>query len=62
MRDSDTTGDPKSTDPDAKIRQLYVQRKASGGFLLVTVTGSAQPAARFTLIDTLGTEWYSAMR
>ncbi|MCO6457837.1 MAG: sulfatase-like hydrolase/transferase [Pirellulaceae bacterium] len=30
-------GDPKSTDPDAKIRQLYYQDPASGGFLQVQV-------------------------
>ena len=30
-------GDPKSTDPEAKIRQFHFQTEASGGFLKVTV-------------------------
>jgi len=35
-------GDPKSTDPDALIRQPYSQNPRSGGFLLVTVTPGEQ--------------------
>lgn len=31
-------GDPKSTDPDGKIRQPYSQDKPSGGFLLIECT------------------------
>ncbi len=30
-------GDPKSTDPEGKIRQPYTQRKPSGGYLLIRV-------------------------
>lgn len=37
-------GDPKSTDPEAKIKQFYTQEEASGGFLRVAIgkTGIAQ--------------------
>ncbi len=31
-------GDPKSTDPDGKIKQAYSQEKPSGGFLEIDVT------------------------
>jgi len=31
-------GDPKSTDPDGKIKQVYAQTERSGGFLLIRVT------------------------
>jgi len=31
-------GDPKSTDPKGRIKQVYAQKKRSAGFLMVTVT------------------------
>jgi len=39
-------GDPKSTDPDAKINQVYTQAKPSGGFLLIETqpAGDKRPA------------------
>ena len=30
-------GDPASTDPDGKIKQLYAQKERSGGFMHVAV-------------------------
>ena len=50
-------GDPKSTDPNAEIHQLYTQSKASGGFLKITVGPGKEPAtgrASFTFMDDLG--------
>lgn len=41
-------GDPKSTDPEGKIKQPYMQNPASGGFLMIDI----QPA-RATLPATL---------
>ena len=38
-------GDPKSTDPDAQIKQPYTQEKASGGFLLVKVDPAKEDGA-----------------
>ena len=55
-------GGSKSTDPEALIRQPYRQRKAGGGFLLVKITGGAQPRAQFIFYDTRGTEWYQVIR
>lgn len=39
-------GDPKSTDPEGLIQQPYTQKRASGGFLMVSVTpaNGQQPA------------------
>ena len=42
-------GDPKSTDPDAQIKQPYYQTPASGGFLEIEVTpGASNSPARLT--------------
>ncbi len=54
-------GDPKSTDPDATIRQVYTQKTPSGGFLLVTALPSAngEPAKlRFEFCDEHGKRLY----
>ena len=40
-------GDPKSTDPEAKIRQLHFQTEASGGFLRVLVTANGSLRCEF---------------
>lgn len=45
-------GDPESTDPEARIRQLYTQDEASGGFLRVAVTKDG--LARFQFFDEAG--------
>ena len=58
-------GDPESTDPVARITQLYTQSEASGGFLMVTVApgnGSTPPAAAFTFRDEHGTVLYEAVK
>jgi len=41
-------GDPKSSDPDAKIRQPYTDPSAIGGFLRVSLT-AARPEGPATL-------------
>ncbi|HEC44739.1 MAG TPA: hypothetical protein ENI20_18130 [Bacteroides sp.] len=54
-------GDPKSTDPKAKVKQPYTSAKPSGGFLKVSVEpGNAKDADRISFIfyDELGTEHY----
>lgn len=53
-------GDKKSTDPNAEIRQLYTQRKASGGFLNVTVAQDA--SARFEFFDEHGESLYRTVK
>jgi len=53
-------GDPKSTDPDAEVRQPYTQSKASGGFLRVTVTEQAE--ARFEFFDENGESLYRTVK
>lgn len=50
-------GDPKSTDPRAEIRQIYTQRKASGGFLQVGV--ATDGTAEFNFFDENGSPLYS---
>ena len=50
-------GDPKSTDPKGLIKQIYAQKKRSGGFLMVDVDPAQEekPAAlKFTWCDELG--------
>jgi alkaline phosphatase/alkaline phosphatase D len=50
-------GDPKSSDPDAKIRQPYTDPSAIGGFLRVSLTpaGPKGPATlEFILHDDTG--------
>lgn len=49
-------GDPRSTDPEATIRQFHFQTEASGGFLRVKVT--KQGRVRFEFYDELGRELY----
>ena len=54
-------GDPKSTDPNAEVRQFYTQKEPSGGFLRVTVGPGREPAtgsARFTFTDEYGEVLY----
>jgi alkaline phosphatase/alkaline phosphatase D len=53
-------GDPDSTDPDAKIRQLYTQAEASGGFLRVTVNSNAE--AHFHFYDEKGKLLYRTVK
>ncbi|MAT14128.1 MAG: alkaline phosphatase [Planctomyces sp.] len=51
-------GDPKSTDPEAKIKQPYNQTEESGGYVLVTVepaTGEHGPKLTFQWKDEHGT-------
>ncbi|MFN4873611.1 MAG: alkaline phosphatase, partial [Akkermansiaceae bacterium] len=45
-------GDPKSNDPDAKFRQPYTDKPASGGFLHVDLKASS-PQTPATLSITL---------
>lgn len=53
-------GDPKSTDPGAKIRQLHSQTKASGGFLKVTVAKDG--SIRFEFFDEHGKSLYHTVK
>ncbi len=53
-------GDPKSTDPDATIRQLHSQTKASGGFLQVTVHDDG--SIRFEFFDENGESLYHTVK
>jgi len=53
-------GDPKSTDPDAMIRQLHSQTKASGGFLKVTV--GKDGSIRFEFFDEHGESLYQTVK
>lgn len=46
-------GDPKSTDPQGLIRQLYAQKQRSAGFLLISVTRKAA-----SLPASLTFQWY----
>jgi len=59
-------GDPKSTDPDALIRQFYIQgtpEDASGGFLHVSVgRSSGEPVAAFRFYDEHGALLYEALK
>jgi len=55
-------GDPKSTDPDALIKQFYVQGKgqASGGFLEIRqFSTGGKPELKFNFYDEHGTLQYS---
>lgn len=50
-------GDPKSTDPNALVRQLYTQKTPSGGFLSVTITppeGNTPVLVTISFYDELG--------
>ena len=55
-------GDPKSTDPDAKVKQLYTSEKPSGGFLEVRL--ETEPTLSMELIfrDEHGVELYRVKR
>lgn len=53
-------GDPKSTDPDAEIRQLHYQTEASGGFLKVTVQSDS--SIRFEFFDENGANLYRIVK
>jgi alkaline phosphatase/alkaline phosphatase D len=55
-------GDPKSTDPEALVKQLYSSKKPSGGFLEVRI--ATEPTLRMELIfrDERGIELYRAQR
>ena len=53
-------GDPKSTDPQAKIRQFHFQTEASGGFLKVTV--HKRGSARFEFFDEKGRSLYRIVK
>ena len=55
-------GDPKSTDPDALVKQLFTSPEPSGGFLRVTVKPGAdgnQTTAEFAFYDEKGALLYS---
>ena len=58
-------GDPKSTDPNAEVDQLYTQPEKSGGFLRITVGPGSLPAtgcARFTFVDEYGEVLYETKK
>lgn len=58
-------GDPKSTDPEAKIVQYYNQgtpEDASGGFLNVQVKPGSTPELHFNYYDEQGTLLYSTIK
>ena len=58
-------GDPKSTDPDAEVHQIYTQSQKSGGFLKITVGPGKEPgtgSARFTFLDDLGEVLYETQK
>ena len=53
-------GDPKSTDPEGKIKQIYTQKYRSGGFLRVVITREGK--GRFEFYDENGKELYHAVK
>jgi alkaline phosphatase/alkaline phosphatase D len=59
-------GDSKSTDPDGKIEQFYIQgdaESASGGFLMVNVfRENNQPQAHFRFFDEHGKLLYEVKK
>jgi len=58
-------GDPRSTDPQARITQFYTDARPTGGYLLVEVTPTEQgePARlRFSIQDEWGQELYSCIK
>ena len=56
-------GDPASTDPEAIVRQPYLQPEASGGFLLLEVIPTdAGATATFTHHDEHGVVLYEAVK
>ncbi|MFK7788880.1 MAG: alkaline phosphatase [Phycisphaeraceae bacterium] len=55
-------GDPKSTDPDALVKQLFTSPKRTGGFMTIAVEpgeGKAKAAIRFEFYDDIGELLYS---
>ncbi len=58
-------GDPQSTDPDAKVKQLYTDARPTGGYLLVEVlpdAASETAQLRFTVHDEGGRTLYSCTK
>jgi alkaline phosphatase D len=58
-------GDPKSTDPDGKINQLYTYDDPTGGFLMVTVAGEEDGKgafADFSFFDERGEKLYGVVK
>jgi alkaline phosphatase D len=58
-------GDPQSTDPEAKIKQLYTSKEPSGGFLNVVVEPGADgktASATFNFYDENGVLLYSTTK
>lgn len=57
-------GDPKSTDPDAKIKQVYAQKEPSGGFLTIAVGREEAEVAklRFTYYDEKGVKLHEVVK
>ncbi len=58
-------GDPKSTDPDAEVKQFYTQAKPSGGFLRITVGPGKEEgtgSARFSFHDEKGKVLYETVK
>jgi alkaline phosphatase/alkaline phosphatase D len=54
-------GDPKSTDPQSDVQQLYTDKSPSGGFLRVAVvpgSGTRKSRIEFTHHDDLGAKLY----
>lgn len=58
-------GDPQSTDPEAKVKQLYTDARPTGGYLLVEVlpdVASQTARLRFTVHDEWGKTLYSCTK
>ncbi len=53
-------GDPRSTDPDAEIKQFYTQKVASGGFLRVAI--NRQGVGQFEFYDENGDRLYRTIK
>ncbi|MBX2852138.1 MAG: alkaline phosphatase D family protein [Phycisphaeraceae bacterium] len=53
-------GDPKSTDPDGLVKQLFTSPKPTGGFITIVVDpGGVKTAIRFEYYDDLGEQLYN---
>jgi alkaline phosphatase/alkaline phosphatase D len=58
-------GDPKSNDPEGKIRQPFHPEESSGGFLMITVRPGVEdeaPTAEFSFFDEKGMPLYSVSK
>lgn len=53
-------GDPKSTDPEGKVDQVFVQKEPTGGFIQVVVTPSPSPGITFNIMDEHGEKLHEA--